>query len=121
MKEIDIQELQMNAPRVVASVEVGESITITDKGTPVALLRPIRPSRIDALIEVGATTPPSRRLVDLPPPAPRASDQSPLSEIVEEQRADRIWTQDLLSLDGVGADGPRDEGQRGSLSTDLVG
>jgi antitoxin (DNA-binding transcriptional repressor) of toxin-antitoxin stability system len=90
MREIDIQEFQMNAPRIIAFAEAGESITIIDEGRPVALLGPIRLSRIDALIEVGATTPPSRRLVDLPPPAPRASGQSPLSEIIEEQRADRI-------------------------------
>ncbi|MCL1588681.1 MAG: type II toxin-antitoxin system prevent-host-death family antitoxin [Actinomycetia bacterium] len=90
MREIDIQEFQMNAPRVIAVAEAGESITITDRGRPVALLGPIRPSRIDALIKTGATTLPSRRLVDLPPPAPRASGQSTLSEIVDEQRADRI-------------------------------
>jgi len=83
MKEIDIQELQQNAPRVVARAEAGESITITDRGRPVALLGPIKPSSINVLIEADATAP-SRRFVDLPPPAPLASGQSPLFEIIDE-------------------------------------
>lgn len=90
MSEVGIRALKQNASKVVARARAGESITITDRGRPVAVLGPIKMSRIDLLIEAGLATPPSRYIRNLPPPVARAAGQSPLSEIIEEDRADRI-------------------------------
>jgi prevent-host-death family protein len=90
MSEVGIRALKQNASKVVARAKAGESITITDRGRPVAVLGPIRQSRIDAMIESGLATRPTRRLQDLPPPAPREAGQRLLSEIIDEQRADRM-------------------------------
>ena len=90
MSEVGIRALKQNASQVVARARAGESITITDRGRPVAVLGPVRQSRIDALIESGLATPPSRRLRDLPPPVPGAPGKGLLSEEVDEQRRDRI-------------------------------
>jgi prevent-host-death family protein len=90
MSEVGIRALKQNASKVVARAKAGESITITDRGRPVAVLGPIKQSRIDVLIEAGLASPPSRDLRDLPPPVPRPEGQSRLSETIDEQREDRI-------------------------------
>jgi prevent-host-death family protein len=90
MSEVGIRALKQNASKVVARAKAGESITITDRGRPVAVLGPIRQSRIDALIESGLATSPTKDLRDLPPPAARESGQRLLSETIDEQRTDRI-------------------------------
>ena len=90
MSEVGIRALKQNASKVVARARAGESITITDRGRPVAVLGPIRQSRIEVLIESGLATRPTRSLRDLPPPAPREASQRLLSEIIDDQRADRI-------------------------------
>ncbi|MDK1010195.1 MAG: type II toxin-antitoxin system prevent-host-death family antitoxin [Actinomycetota bacterium] len=90
MSEVGIRALKQNASKVVARAKAGESITITEHGKPVARLVPIRKNRIEELIEAGLATPPTRRLSDLPPPAPRRKGQAPLSEVIDEQREDRI-------------------------------
>jgi prevent-host-death family protein len=90
MSEVGIRALKQNASKVVARARAGESITITDRGRPVAVLGPVRRSRIDAMVEAGLATPPVRDIKDLPPPATRAEGQQPLSEIIDEDREDRI-------------------------------
>jgi hypothetical protein len=42
------------------------------------------------LVESGLATPPVRDIKDLPPPATPAEGQQPLSEIIDEDREDRI-------------------------------
>ena len=90
MSEVGIRALKQKASEVVARAKAGESITITDRGKPVARLVPIDRSRIDLLVEAGLATPPGRDIEDLPPPVPGTSGQSSLSEIIDEQRSDRI-------------------------------
>ena len=90
MSEVGIRALKQNASKVVARARAGESITITDRGRPVAVLGPIKLSRLDAMVEAGLATPPVRDINDLPPPATRAAGQQPLSEIIDEDREDRI-------------------------------
>lgn len=90
MSEVGIRALKQNASKVVARAKAGESITITEHGKPVARLIPIRRSRIEELIEAGLATPAKGRLRDLPPPATRKRGQRPLSEVINEQREDRI-------------------------------
>lgn len=90
MSEIGIEELQMHAANLVACARAGESITITDEGAPVALLVPIKRSGIETMADFEPATPPTRRLENLPPPAPRSAGQAPLSDVVDEMRADRI-------------------------------
>ena len=90
MSKVGIRALKQNASKVVARARAGESITITDRGRPVAVLGPIRQSRIDVMVEAGLATLPVRDIKDIPPPATRAAGQRPLSEIIDEDREDRI-------------------------------
>lgn len=82
MTEVGIRALQQNASGVVADAAAGETITITDRGRPVAQLTPIPRSRLAALIEAGRARPPKRHLSELAPPM----DGADLSEELRRSR-----------------------------------
>ena len=85
--EVGIRALKQNASAVVAKAAAGETITITDRGRPVAQLTPLPGSRLDLLVEAGLARPPRRSLGDLPMPAPGP----PLSPVLEATRADERY------------------------------
>jgi prevent-host-death family protein len=68
MSQVGIRALKQNASAVVAEAVAGESVTITDRGRPVALLTPIPASALAQLLSAGRARPPRRRLSDLPAP-----------------------------------------------------
>jgi prevent-host-death family protein len=85
MTEVGIRALKQNASAVVAEAASGETVTITDRGRPVAQMTAIPRSRLAALIEMGRARPPRRPLADLPAP-----DGGPvLSQALAELRAER--------------------------------
>ena len=72
MAEVGIRALKQNASAVVAQASAGASITITDRGRPVALLSAIPGSRLQQLIAAGQARPARRAIDTLPPPEPGA-------------------------------------------------
>jgi len=86
MPKVGIRALKQNASAVVAEVASGDVVTITDRGRPVALLVPMAPSRVDALVAADRARPALRRLRDLPAPARRRRGQASLSEELEGMR-----------------------------------
>lgn len=70
MGVVGIRELKQNASKVVARAAAGETVTITDRGRPVAQLTPLPVSRLDQLIAAGLATPAKGDLRDLPEPEP---------------------------------------------------
>ncbi|MEM9656225.1 MAG: type II toxin-antitoxin system prevent-host-death family antitoxin [Actinomycetota bacterium] len=68
MTEVGIRALKQNASAVVAEAVAGETVTITDRGRPVAQLTAIPASRLEALVEAGRARPARRVLADLPAP-----------------------------------------------------
>ena len=91
MKTAGIRELKQNASAVVAEVVAGETVTITDRGRPVARLVPIRDGSLSDLLEAGRARPARRKLSDLGPPPRRAPGAPELSAVVEELRSDERW------------------------------
>lgn len=87
MKSAGIRALQQNASAVVAEAAAGDIVVITDRGRRVAMLVPIRQSRVEAMIDADLARPAKRSLRDLPPPARRRPGQRPLSLVLEEMRA----------------------------------
>lgn len=67
METIGIRELRQNASRHLERVKAGESITITDRGAPVAVLSPLSATDVlrQRLIDEGRLTP-ARRPLRLP-------------------------------------------------------
>ncbi len=86
MSTVGIRALKQNASAVVAEAAAGDIVVITDRGRPVAMLVPYQQSRIQAMIDAGRATPPSRSIKDLPPPPRRKPGQRPLTEVLQEMR-----------------------------------
>ena len=86
MPEIGIRALKQNASAVVAQVAAGETITITDRGRPVARMTPLRPSAVRQLIDAGQARPARRRLAEVPRPLPGPSPSVALSDMRDDER-----------------------------------
>jgi prevent-host-death family protein len=83
MAEVGIRALKQNASAVVAEVAAGETVTITDRGRPVARMTPIPASR---LVAEGSARPAARRITDLPVPAPGPDLSGVLADARAEER-----------------------------------
>lgn len=86
MSEVGIRALKQNASAVVAEAASGETVTITDRGRPVAQLTAIPKSRLRGLIDEGRARPARHRVDDLPVPAPGPELSEVLSEMREAER-----------------------------------
>jgi len=76
MSDVGIRALKQNASAVVAEAASGKTITITDRGRPVAQLSAIPASRQDQVISSGRARPARRSIADLPAPrsGPKLTD-----------------------------------------------
>jgi prevent-host-death family protein len=87
---VGVRELRQNLSIYLRRVKQGETLEVTERGAPVAELRP-RPreamSILDRMIAEGRVTPAKHDHRLLPPPPPDASPGSPsLTEILLEMR-----------------------------------
>jgi prevent-host-death family protein len=87
MVRIGIRELRDNLTATIRRVRAGESFEVTHDGEPVAILAPVRRSRIDELIATGQATPPQRPFDPTRQRFPNTSGRT-MSEILDELRAD---------------------------------
>lgn len=86
MAELGIRALKQNASAVVRRVAAGESLTITDRGRPVARMVPLETSRVEALIASGLARPPLRPPSELHGPVPVRPGRPGASEVLEDMR-----------------------------------
>jgi prevent-host-death family protein len=89
MASVGVRELRQRASELLRRVAAGETIEVTDRGRPVALLAPIPEGghleRLRAAGEVSAT---SGDPDELPVPLPLEPGQEPPSLVLERLRAD---------------------------------
>jgi prevent-host-death family protein len=84
MMDVGIRELRDSLSRYLARVAMGETITVTDHGKPVARIVPAAGmSKVDQLIAEGRATPGTRPKGTLPPPI---KAKGTVSEFIAEQR-----------------------------------
>jgi prevent-host-death family protein len=86
MSEVGIRALKQNASAVVAEAAAGETVTITDRGRPVARMSAIPKSRLRGLIDEGHARPARSKLVDLPAPEPGPDVSRALLEMRDDER-----------------------------------
>lgn len=86
MSEVGIRALKQNASAVVSDAASGETVTITDRGRPVAQMTAIPKSRLQALIGAGRARVARRRLEDLPAPTAGPSLSSELETMRDAER-----------------------------------
>lgn len=59
--EVGIRDLKNNLSRHLENVKAGETITVTDRGKPVAKIEPVRElTNFERMLAEGRITPPSR-------------------------------------------------------------
>jgi prevent-host-death family protein len=89
MTRIGIRELRQKASEYLRRVEGGETIEVTDRGRPVALLTPIPDAPpLERLRAAGDVDGASGSMDDLPEPLPLAPGQEAPSVILARMRAD---------------------------------
>ena len=90
MGSVGIRELKQNASKVVARAAAGETVTITERGRPVAQLTPLPTSRLDELIAAGLVIPATRGPHDLPEPVvvPGLGQDALLDDLLAERHED---------------------------------
>lgn len=83
MSEVGIRALKQNASAVVAEAAGGETVTITDRGRPVARMVPLGVSKLRTLIDAGLARSARIAVDELPEAAPGPK----LSEAIADARA----------------------------------
>lgn len=61
MEQVPIRELNQDTAGVLARVEAGESVEITNRGKPIARLVPVVSQEMSDLVTAGWVTPPTIR------------------------------------------------------------
>ena len=91
MERVGVRELRQNLSVYLRRVRRGETLEVTERGRPVAVLQPIAAAD-DGLARLETRGIPVRRgagnLADLPPPV-RVELDRPLAEVLDESREDR--------------------------------
>ena len=98
MDSIGVRELRQNASKYLDRVKRGESIEVTERGVPIAVLGPVpvaKKSRYQELLEQGLITPAqgsmSEWLAANPPLPPDPNYSGPsISQILDELREERL-------------------------------
>jgi prevent-host-death family protein len=71
MATVGVRELRQRASELLRRVEAGETIEVTDRGRPVAMLAPLPAAgRLEQLRAAGEVAPAAGSLTDLPEPLP---------------------------------------------------
>lgn len=88
MTSVGIRELRQHASELIRQVEAGETIEITDRGRPVAMLTPLAdPGPTGRLRAAGDLEAAEAAFEDLPKPLKLDTTESP-SEVLARLRAD---------------------------------
>lgn len=89
---VTVRELRQNLSVHLRRVESGQTLSVTRRGEPVAVLCPVpgRGSVIDRLVAEGRVVPATARLEDLGPPPRRRTGERSIGEALEEEREERV-------------------------------
>lgn len=88
MASVGIRELRQRASELLRRVEDGESIQITDRGRPVAVLGPLPEDPLDRLRAAGDLQASEGDFADLPQPLPLPGGSEPPSLVLARLRRD---------------------------------
>jgi prevent-host-death family protein len=89
MTSVGVRELRQRASELLRLVGAGETIEITDRGRPVALLGPLpQGNPLDRLRAAGDLDPATADIIDLPEPLILASGVETPSDTIARLRRD---------------------------------
>lgn len=85
---VGIRELKQNASAVVQRVKGGETVIVTERGTPVARLIPAGELTLDDMVDSGLASAPQRSLAEMLGSVPEGKSTTILSDILRDMRGD---------------------------------
>lgn len=89
MDRVGVRELRQRASELLRRVAAGETIEVTDRGRPVAVLAPVPDTGVlDRLRATGDVSRPDTAFDDLPPPLRLARGRELPSQVLERLRRD---------------------------------
>jgi prevent-host-death family protein len=89
MDQVGIRELKQNASAVIDRVRHGESVEVTERGRPIALIVPLpRTGSLERMLAEGRARPASGTLADLPAPRRPAPGRPLPSEVLAAMRVE---------------------------------
>jgi prevent-host-death family protein len=89
MTSVGVRELRQRASELLRRVAAGETIEVTDRGRPVALLSPLPDGgALEGLRAAGDVAPATKSIADLPKPLPLVPGQEPPSVTLARLRDD---------------------------------
>jgi len=86
MASVGVRELRQRASELLRRVEGGESIEITDRGRPVAMLTPLPEDPLDRLRASGELAESEGNLAELPEPLALPPGSEPPSSVLARLR-----------------------------------
>lgn len=88
MKSIGVRDLRQRASQYLRQVEAGQTLEITARGRPVALLVPLRGTgHVERLVRRGRVQPPTGDLLALGTPLAPQAGVPPPSTLLDRARA----------------------------------
>ena len=89
MERVGVRELRQRASELLRRVAAGETVEVTDRGRPVALLSPLPEGEpLERLRSAGEVSPATADLDDMPEPLPLEVGQEPPSAVLARLRRD---------------------------------
>lgn len=89
MTTVGVRELRQRASELLRLVEAGETIEVTDRGRPVALISPLpKGEPLELLRAAGEVIPARTQIKELPAPLALAADQEPPTAVLARLRQD---------------------------------
>ncbi len=89
---VGVRELRQNLSVYLRRVAKGETLLVTERGRRVAVLGPLpeHSTALDRLIASGRATPAAGNLSEIGPPLAAQPGEPPLTDLLEEQRQERL-------------------------------
>ncbi|WP_133875464.1 type II toxin-antitoxin system Phd/YefM family antitoxin [Paractinoplanes brasiliensis] len=90
MDRIPIRSLNQDTAGVLARVEQGETVEITNRGRPIARIVPVDVDPLEELVRTGALTPPTVTLPFAMPTGAQPADQE-AGDLISALRDEERW------------------------------
>jgi prevent-host-death family protein len=90
MEQIPIRSLNQDTAGVLARVEQGEVVEVTNRGRPIARIVPISDDTLAELIAAGTVTPPTIA-APFPMPTVSADESSESGQLITDLRDEERW------------------------------
>lgn len=86
---IGLRDANQRFSRAIKAVKAGEEVVLTERGTPIAVIKPLRAKQPDPVLNrlelAGIVCGPAKR-TPMPPWRPRVLRGAPLSQTIREER-----------------------------------